>query len=1142
MGDPNSHRVAPVPGHAWVFSQFIFTGKRMSRIKGWGVAAGVLVLAAASAATYQMVGVRKASEAAGGSRVAAAPAASFGRQAGTPETAAKAAVGGQRGTFIVLLKEDALATYQGGRTGLVAPQRTLDRLGKLRLDTKSAAARNYVDYLEGRQIAVQSSLERAIGRPLAVRDRMQHAVNGMVVDMTEAEAATVARNADVRLVEAYREYPLDTDVGPGLIGAPAVWNGTAAGSPYQGEGVVVGILDTGINFGSPSFAAVDPIDGYQHVNPRGAGNYLGTCAAGQVDAGRCNDKLIGGYDFICGAPGNACSDATLREEPGFGDTNSHGSHVASTSAGNRRDAQFRGATVRISGVAPRANIVAFDICYTVIATGQGSCPSVSAVAAINQAIADGVVDVLNYSIGGGTSPWGESVSLAFLSAVQSGIYVAASAGNSGPGPNTMGHLQPWVTSTAASQHGRGDFIFALSVTGPGTVPAVLGSIPVNEGGGGVAHTSAIPGTTPVRVSPNIDATNDGCTAGTAYPANFFAGAIAVVRRGTCAFTEKVANAGAAGAVAVVIANNQAGAIAPTVTGATIRAFGILQSDGNALRDFAAGNGNTTTGGINYPAASIPNTADALASFSSRGPAGTFDLLKPDVTAPGVNILAVVAGTTITGSENAVGLLSGTSMASPHQAGAAALVRQVRGSWSVPEIRSALAMTADETVLLEDQVTPANAFAAGAGRIRVDRAVAAGLVLDETAARYNAANPATGGDPASLNQPSMARRSCFQSCEFVRTFRNTLPGAQAYHVRLEGLVGRVSPATLKVAAGGSASLRITIDSSQIAANGAFSFGKVVLVPASPRGSTAPILHLPVAVAVQPPSITFSGFTGTARTGATGTVPGSIGNAGGSTLAYTVDNSGTGSYLIGNAPRGSVNSGFTSSFLTDNATQFFAADDFTLPATTSVSQVNVEGFILPSASLAAVTNQLTWSIYADANGMPAGNPQTSPGVAVWRYQAAPGSAGVSIVNAGQLNDIRLNLAQAGQAVSLPAGRYWLVVNPRTTTANRWIWFGSSQATGGFMTIGVAANGTGAWTANTTFGGLAMRIDGVAQCGAPWMQAVTPSVGSLLPGTSRATNISVTAAGLSPGSYGAYLCASSNDPSKPRAAGPVRLTVGN
>ncbi|MGH8082390.1 MAG: S8 family serine peptidase, partial [Lysobacter sp.] len=362
----------------------------------------------------------------------------------------------QTSRYIVLYKEAPLSTYHGEVAGLPAPQRlagaqnansasAAKSTGDGRVDVRSAQARNYVQHLDRVQRDHESGIRALLGRPLNIERRMQHAVNGVVTRMSQNEAARIAKLPGVELVEEYREYPLATDVGPQLIGAPALWH--AAPVNYRGEGVVVGVLDTGINFGSPAFAAVDDT-GYHHVNPNGSGNYLGTCAPGGADEGRCNDKLIGGYDFVCGPPGNTCGVPGIREEPGFGDTNGHGSHTASTAAGNAWTANFKGRDIRISGVAPHANIIAYDICYTNIATGQGSCPNTSAVAAVDQAIADGV-DVINYSIGGGASPWGESVSLAFLNASDAGIFIAAAAGNSGPGASTMGHQEPWTSTTAA---------------------------------------------------------------------------------------------------------------------------------------------------------------------------------------------------------------------------------------------------------------------------------------------------------------------------------------------------------------------------------------------------------------------------------------------------------------------------------------------------------------------------------------------------------------------------------------------------------------------------------------------------------------------------------------------------------------------
>lgn len=1113
----------------------------------WGLVVGLCMAGAAAlaaVATADGGGIGRAWQ----SAVQAATAAPATSAAATTTAAPGGAVASAtarssdeasaRGTYIVLFREPAVSGYRGGVPGLAAPANRTSAAGVSRADMRSPQARAYARYLLDRQHRIEGDIARAIGRQPQVSQRFQHAVNGVVAELGPAEAARVRALGEVLLVDEYREYALDTDTGPALIGAPAVWSGEADnGNEHQGEGIVFGILDSGINFGSPSFAAVDPIDGYAHANPLGGGNYLGTCAAGGIDEGRCNDKLIGGYDFVCNAPGNTCGAANIREEPGFGDTNGHGSHVASTAAGNRRDVELLGNVRRISGVAPRANIVAFDICYTNTATGQGLCPNVSAVAAVNQAIADGVVDVINYSIGGGASPWSEAVSQAFLGAVDAGIYIAASAGNSGPAPNTLGHVEPWVSSTASAQHGRGDFVVVLQVTGPQPVPEALTAIEMAPGSNGVVQEAAIPGDTPLVVSPAIDAVDDGCAA---YPAGTFAGAIAVVRRGTCSFSIKVGNAAAAGAVAVVIANNAAGGIIPSVPGTTVPAFGILQADGNALRDFTTANPGATAG-VPYPAIVLENQPDVLAASSSRGPAGTFDLLKPDVTAPGVRILAAVAGTTITGFENDVALYNGTSMASPHQAGSAGLLRQARPGWTPPEIKSALAMTAERTVLLEDGTTPADPHAGGSGRIRVDLAMAAGLVMHETAAGYAAANPATGGDPAALNQPNMIRRNCSPQCTFVRTFRNTRATAQGYRASVEGLPARVTPANVKVPAGGTVSVRVVVDGRALPADGSWNFGELVLTPVS-SAATTPVLRLPVAVVVPPPVIQLPDLVSlTLKTGRSGAATTTVANAGGSPLDYGFDNTGSGLAGVADTLGQNATSGFRATRYADPAVAGFAAqfsaDDFTLAAQTRLLSLRTEGFVVSGSALAAVSPTLTWAIYPDAGGVPAGDPVRSPGAAAWSYTAAASSAGVDTAGAA----ITLDLAAAGQSVDLAPGRYWLLVHTNSTFANRWAWYASNTlGDGGFAGLNLTTAGAGTWTANPGFPGLAMRVVGEVACGAPWMGAATPPMGTLAPGASRATRIQLSAAGLPAGVRDAFYCVGSNDPVSPKRAAAIRLTV--
>jgi len=1133
----------------------------MSNLKKWGgVFALCAIAVAASAASYQYLSARFERE----HRVAqqtkamqAAPLVSraqrnqtmetfnAGNGVRTPAISAKAAGRNGRGTYIVLFSEDSLATYKGGTAGISAPQRKSGAFGAPRLDSRSPEALNYVSYLQGKQRQMERQMSGMIQRPLQVRRRMQHAVNGIVTDMSVAEAARVSRMGGVRLVEEYREYVLDTDVGPTLIGAPAAWAGSPTlpgGAPaVQGEGIIAGIIDSGINFGSPSFAGTDPVDGYVHANPLGAGVYLGTCAAGQVDEGRCNAKLIGGYDFVCAAPGNQCGVAAVREEPGFGDTNGHGSHTASTAAGNRRDVVFNGASLRISGVAPRANVIAYDACYTNTTTGQGLCPNVSTVASINQAIADGV-DVINYSIGGGVSPWTEATSLAFLSATDAGIFVATSAGNSGPAANTLGHLEPWTSATAASQHGRGGFGTLMQVTGPSPVPANLQPVVLNNGTGGVAFSATIPGTTPLIVSAGIAGTTDGCNP-SPYAAGSLTGAIVVIRRGTCSFTEKTNNASAAGAIAVIIANNQVGTILPSVPGTTIPVFSVSQTDGNALATFGAANPTTATAQISFPGVGLPNVADALASFSSRGPAANFDLVKPDVTAPGVDILATLAGTTISGSEQLIGTISGTSMASPHQAGAAALIRQARPTWSVSEIKSALMMTATTQVFTEDQVTLANAFARGSGRLRIERAIRAGLVLNETTANYNAANPATGGNPATLNLASMANSRCASTCSFTRTFRNPGTSGGLWRISVNGLNGTATPAMPYILPGGTSTITFTINSSSLPANGSWNFGEVLMELRQSGGTTNSVasLRLPVAVAVQPPILSVpASVSASVAAGNNGSTSFNIGNTGGSNLNYTASTSGNAVVDLYNALRGAVNSGFRNTIYSDPATAGneaqFSADDFDLTGATQLTSISTEGFVVSGAAFPGAATSLRWSIYPDAAGVPAGNPQSAPGAAVWTYSAAPTAVGVS--TAGGF--ISLNLAAAGQNVVLPAGKYWLVVNTAGTFANRWAQFGSATGNGTFMSINVAVGGAGAWASNNAFSGLNMVIRGSVPCGAPWLGTLTPASGTVAPAAAQSTTLTLNSSALAAATYRAYVCVNSNDPARPSAGVPIDLTV--
>ncbi len=388
-----------------------------------------------------------------------------------------------RSSYIVRLVDKPLAMFDGvdARGNQVSlPYNEIPRTkalnGRLRLDVHSTQAQSYIGFLRNKQASLLGTMAKSLGRVVTARREMQAALDAIVVDLTSNEANKIAHLRDVLSVEEDRAYPLTTDIGPGFIGAASVWWSASAGQDtlfaggfdggvgYRGDGIVVGVIDTGYNSASPSFSAQDD-SGYVIQNPLGSGHFIGQCAVAGISIAGCNDKIIGVYDEL--------DDGSLAHPFSVEDPNGayyvgHGSHVASTAAGNNRSARYTDPnpyvpaelatyTTRISGIAPHANLVIYRACGDEL-TG---CPASATVAAIDQAVADGIVDVLNYSIAGGTAPWTEASSQAFLAATNAGIFVAAAAGNSGGDyvngriSGTVLHQEPWVMSVAASMHTGG---------------------------------------------------------------------------------------------------------------------------------------------------------------------------------------------------------------------------------------------------------------------------------------------------------------------------------------------------------------------------------------------------------------------------------------------------------------------------------------------------------------------------------------------------------------------------------------------------------------------------------------------------------------------------------------------------------------
>lgn len=718
-------------------------------------------------------------------------------------------------TYIVLLKAAPVALYDGTKAGYAATNPQV--LGTDYVALESAAVQSYRSFLAQERTTLIATIERQITQaPLEVLASFDLAVNALSVRLTPSQAAQVAKLPGVLSVQVEQIYELDTDVGPAWIGAPAVWDGSATGVATKGEGVVVAVFDTGINMDHPSFADVGG-DGYDHVNPLGAGNYLGWCNPGQATQVVCNDKLFGTWSF------------TTDQTPE--DNDSHGSHTASTAAGNVvNSAMLIGAgitfTTGLTGVAPHANIIAYDVC-------TAGCPGTALLAAVNQVITDdaalaasGGIDVINYSISGGNDPYNDAMSLGFLSAANVGILTSASAGNSGPGVSTNGHSEPWNMTVAASTHNRLMRNTLANMNGTaGSPPAdMVGKGPTaGYGPAQIVYAGAAPYNNPL------------CNP---FPANTFSGQIVVCDRGTVGRVQKSINVAAAGGGGFVLANDAPSAYSLNADVYAIPGVHLTYVDGVALKAWLAVTGTYTATILGFSPDYTTSGADIMAGFSSRGPSLTLpDVIKPDLTAPGVDILAAVAnaGSPVDPQFN---LLSGTSMSAPHAAGAAALMRALYPTWTPAQIKSALMLgTVATGIRKEDTTTASDPFDRGAGRIDLASAASVGFVLNETTARYQAANPATGGDIAKLNLASLAEDTCIGACSWTRTVRSVYNVPVTYTISFTGAAGlsaTITPNPLVLNPAETKVITVNVDTSGATA-GTWTFGRLDFAP-----SVAPIV--------------------------------------------------------------------------------------------------------------------------------------------------------------------------------------------------------------------------------------------------------------------------------------------------------------
>lgn len=624
------------------------------------------------------------------------------------DTAAKSRV------YIVMMRDNPAVAYDGG---IGTYKATKPDMGK-KINPNSAHVKKYVSYLN----ATHDSALSAVGAGEKIYS-YSYALNGFAAILTSVQVEALRARGDVLRVWQDELRQPTTDSTPdylGLTGAGGVWDLNG-----KGEDIIVGIIDTGIWPEHPSFS--DQIDFSDASGSSGEQNlaygpppadWHGSCQTGERwSQDNCNNKLIGARFYPDGFSAHGHSDLIVSEFLSPRDSDGHGSHTASTAAGNEGPLNTING-LPVSGMAPRARIAAYKVCWEP-RVGLPGCAGADSAAAIDQAVADGV-DVINFSIGGGSTVFAGADDIAFLFAADAGVFVATSNGNAGPGAQTTGTPAgvPWITAVGATQDNE---VFSLRLSVSGALTDIYFAL---EGASPVQFVADVVG----DMVPAVPL--DGC----APLSNTIGGQIALVIRGVCAFTDKYNNAQAAGASAIIVYNDgaNAGRIDPIVMGAPgtgIPGAMIGFFDGDLINSTIGGGGSVV--GTIGPGNAVSED-NRIAGFSSRGPnGGAPDVIKPDVAAPGVSILAAE---TLEPNANAGGgvpyqRISGTSMASPHVAGTFALLKEAHPDWSAAMAKSALMTSGRQNLRKNTGNDDADPFDIGAGHIVPADAFEPGLVYN-----------------------------------------------------------------------------------------------------------------------------------------------------------------------------------------------------------------------------------------------------------------------------------------------------------------------------------------------------------------------------------------------------------------------------
>ncbi|KAJ9670536.1 hypothetical protein PVL29_026829 [Vitis rotundifolia] len=555
--------------------------------------------------------------------------------------------------------------------------------------------------------------------------KYSNVIHGFSTRLTAEEARSLQGRPGILSILEEVRYELHTTRTPEFLGLDK----SAALFPESesASDVIIGVLDTGIWPESKSFddTGLGPIPS----------SWKGECETGtNFTSSSCNRKLIGARFFSKGYEATLGPIDESKESKSPRDDDGHGTHTATTAAGSVVEGAslfgFAEGTAR--GMATRARIAAYKVCWV------GGCFSTDILAALDKAVEDNV-NILSLSLGGGMSDYyRDSVAMGAFGAMEKGILVSCSAGNSGPSPYSLSNVAPWITTVGAGTLDR-DFPAFVSL-GNGH----------NYSGVSLYRGDPLPGTLlPFVYAGNASNAPNGnlCMTNTLIPEKV-AGKIVMCDRGVNPRVQKGSVVKAAGGIGMVLANTGTNGEELVADAHLLPATAVGQKSGDAIKSYLFSDPVATVT-ILFEGTKVGiQPSPVLAAFSSRGPNSiTPDILKPDLIAPGVNILAgwsgAVGPTGLATDKRHVdfNIISGTSMSCPHISGLAGLLKAAHPDWSPAAIRSALMTTGYTNYKngqkIQDVATgkPSTPFDHGAGHVDPVSALNPGLIYDLTVDDY-----------------------------------------------------------------------------------------------------------------------------------------------------------------------------------------------------------------------------------------------------------------------------------------------------------------------------------------------------------------------------------------------------------------------